>query len=78
MFTLSFIKQCAKSLDKDDIEQGKKYANRYKKYSLWYAYYCVELYQRFLLARYKVFWWQMVVQTLRHANALHRKKVKQK
>ena len=76
MYTLSFIKHCAKTLDKDDIEQGKKYANRYGKRSLWYAYDCVELYQRFLVSRHKVFWWAMVIQTLRRANDFKRKKVK--
>lgn len=74
MFTLSLIKLRAKTLDPDDIKRGKAHASRYRNWDLWWSFDCVEMYQRFLVTDYKVFWWMMVVKTFRYANDYARKK----
>lgn len=78
MYTLSLIKLRAKTLNADDIKRGKAYANRYRKWDLWWSFDCVEMYQRLSRSSYKVFWWQMVVKTLRYANYYYRQKEAQK
>lgn len=74
MFTLSLIKLRAKTLNADDIKRGKAYANRYMKWDLWWSFVCIEMYQYLSRCSDKVFWWMMVVKTLRYANYYQRKK----
>lgn len=76
MFTLSLIKLRAKTLNADDIKRGKAYANRYMKWGLWWSFDCVEMYKYFTASEDKVFWWMMVVKTLRYANYYARKNEK--
>ena len=68
MFSLEYIKNRAKFFDKDTIKSGKDRANRYRRWDLWWAYDCIEMYQYFARLDDKVFWWSMVVKTLRYAN----------
>lgn len=51
-----------------DIKEAQEYADACHKFGLWWAYDCVKAYQHFTRRSDKIFWWKMVVRTLRYAN----------
>jgi len=75
MCTLSWVKWTARYLTPEDIRQLQELASDNHMFDYYWTYDCVKAYQLFIKHSDKIFWWIMVVRTLRYANEFYRMKV---
>lgn len=68
MYTLSFIKNQATITSPELVTRQKEECRVSHNFGRWWVYDCIQNYQIFTRSNDKIFWWRMVVITLRYAN----------